>query len=403
MDKSPYKREFVQHIVTLARNLHATVIAEGIETEDELRQLQKLGIFAMQGYFIGRPEFEPFQLESLQLRIADEVAVDRFDAVSSLLEDTTVITSQRRVADILDYFKQNKRLLSIPVVDEGKVVGIVRRGHFMETMSSAFGRALFSNKPAQAIMQRNFLTIDAEAPLEKASALLTEHEDTIEHQVLLVTRQHQYAGVIPVPSLLRRITESKIQNARYANPLTLLPGNVPINQHIDQQISQEHAFCVLYFDLNYFKPFNDEYGYQQGDAVIQWFASLLERQYASLGHFVGHVGGDDFIVVVTGDDYLDAVQQELRQHFQCDVKSFYREQHIVDNFMLGRARNGRYQKFPLLDFSLAVVTVAANTAASHQDISIAAARLKSQAKRASNGVAVCHFADLILSQNSAQC
>ncbi|RUO63104.1 bifunctional diguanylate cyclase/phosphodiesterase [Pseudidiomarina insulisalsae] len=388
INNSPYKREFVQHIVTLAKNLHATVIAEGIETQEELRQLQKLGVFAMQGFLIGKPSRTPLPRHALTELFGAETGRERYDSLGSLLEDTTVVSSDRNVSDVLDYFQQNKRLIAIPVVDDQSVVGIIRRGQFMELMSTPFGRPLFAAKPARMVMQTNFLDIDVRAPLEQASALLTEHEDTIEQQILLIVDKDKYAGVIAVPSLLRRITELKIQNARYANPLTLLPGNVPINQTIDQHVSDGEAFSVMYFDLNYFKPFNDEYGYHRGDAVLQWFASLLEEYFPKSSHFVGHVGGDDFIVICRGQQNDLSTLKQLKRAFKEGIRSFYKAEHLNENGILGRARDGRYQRFPLLDFCVAILAVPPGATFSHQDIASAATKLKGKAKQANDGIAL---------------
>lgn len=387
INNSPYKREFVQHIVTLAKNLHATVIAEGIETHQELRQLQKLGIYATQGFLLGRPSPSPIVAQKLAQRMSQEDITDRYDALSTLLESTTVVESSRPIADILDYFEQNKRLIAIPVVDANTTVGIIRRGQFMELMSTPFGRPLFVRKPAYTVMQSNFLTVDIRAPLEQASALLTENEDTFEQQILIATNQYDYAGIIPVASLLRRITELKIQNARYANPLTLLPGNVPINQTIDQYVQDNSPFSVLYFDLNFFKPFNDEYGYHRGDAVLQWFAKLLEEYFPKEQHFVGHVGGDDFIVISRENKPNLTKLNHLKSAFREQVKSFYKNLHLEEKGMIGRARNGRFRKFPLLDFCVAIITIPSGASFSHQDIASMAAKMKSRAKQAKNGIA----------------
>ncbi|RTE85840.1 MULTISPECIES: GGDEF domain-containing protein [Gammaproteobacteria] len=385
---NPYKKEFVQHIVTLAKNLHATVIAEGIECMEELRQLQRLGIFAMQGYFIGMPS--PLHLPEGQIKhlLSNEDNILRDDSLEPLVEDTTVVDSERKVADLLDYFRQNKRLVAIPVVDHGVIKGIVRRGQFMELMSTPYGRALYAGKPIASVIQTNFLVIDVHSPIEQASALLTEHEDTLEQMVLLIVRQDEYAGIIPVPSLLRRITELRIQNARYANPLTLLPGNVPINQHIDQCSAANCEFSVLYFDLNNFKPYNDVYGYHQGDQIIQWFAQLLYETFTPKGHFVGHVGGDDFIVVVDEHEFEESLLTKLKTQFTQQIKDFYRPQHLEESSLFARSRDGQFKRFPLLDYSLAIVQLAKNSELSHQEVAALAAQLKSDAKRASNGIAI---------------
>lgn len=386
--KNPYKREFVQHIVTLAKNLHATVIAEGIETIQELRQLQKIGIFAMQGFLIGRPALEPLNNELLEALLAEENHLDRYNSLHALVEDTTVVTSSRRISDILDYFQQNNRLVAIPVVDNEQITGIIRRGQFMELMSSNFGRALYANKPVSLVMQTNGLIIDINAPLEQASALLTEHENTLDQHVLLIQKNGKYCGVIAVPSLLRRITEFRIQNARYANPLTLLPGNVPINQQIDLHITNQQAFFVLYFDLNNFKPYNDIYGYHQGDTVIQWFAQMLHETFTEQNYFVGHVGGDDFIVICD-KNFNKQLLDVLKAKFLEEIQGFYRQEHLETNTILARARNGRFQNFPILDYSVGIVEVIPNSIFSHQEVSSLAADLKRKAKANLKGVAQC--------------
>lgn len=49
----------------------------------------------------------------------------------------------------------------------------------------------------------------------------------------------------------------QIDAARYANPLTLLPGNVPIDEHILRLMNAGMRFAVCHCDLDSFKPFND--------------------------------------------------------------------------------------------------------------------------------------------------
>src|SRR5690606_23808102 len=112
----------------------------------------------------------------------------------------------------------------------------------------------------------------------------------------------------------------------------------------------------------------DEYGYHRGDAVIQWLAQLLTEHFSVDHHFVGHVGGDDFIVVSKTETVPDTLLATLKSCFQTEIISFYKQQHVEDNYMLGRARNGRYQKFPLLDYCVAIVEVPERCSLSHQEI-----------------------------------
>jgi GGDEF domain-containing protein len=99
------------------------------------------------------------------------------------------------------------------------------------------------------------------------------------------------------------ITEMQISAARYANPLTQLPGNVPINEHVDRMLSAASPFVAVYIDIDDFKPFNDTFGYRRGDDVIQLLARLLCEATDERLDFVGHIGGDDFFVIFRSADW----------------------------------------------------------------------------------------------------
>ena len=103
--------------------------------------------------------------------------------------------------------------------------------------------------------------------------------------------------------MLREITNLQIHAAKYANPLTILPGNVPINAHIDRLLENEQPFFSLLSDLDNFKPFNDAYGYRRGDELIQIIGHLLSNVAIDEKDFIGHIGGDDFILLFQSEDW----------------------------------------------------------------------------------------------------
>jgi EAL domain-containing protein (putative c-di-GMP-specific phosphodiesterase class I) len=67
MDKSPNDAAVVRSVIELGRDLGITVVAEGVETEANLRTLRHLGCAVAQGYHIGYPvsaaEFEAMAYE----------------------------------------------------------------------------------------------------------------------------------------------------------------------------------------------------------------------------------------------------------------------------------------------------------------------------------------------------
>ena len=118
----------------------------------------------------------------------------------------------------------------------------------------------------------------------------------------------------------------KIQQARHANPLTLLPGNVPIQQCLTRLLQQKREALICYVDIDNFKPFNDLYGYAKGDEVLLCLAHCLNESVDPSCDFVGHIGGDDFLLVLTSTDWERRIEQ-LLQEFHRRCRLFYRSEH----------------------------------------------------------------------------
>ena len=120
------------------------------------------------------------------------------------------------------------------------------------------------------------------------------------------------------PELLARIRGvlRRAKEMRQQSPLTGLPGNVRIEEEIESRVRSGASFAVLYADLDHFKAFNDHYGFMRGDEVIQFTAGLIQevaREAAGPGAFVGHVGGDDFVVVCDAEDAETLAERIVRR------------------------------------------------------------------------------------------
>jgi PleD family two-component response regulator len=144
-----------------------------------------------------------------------------------------------------------------------------------------------------------------------------------------------------------------------SNPLSHLPGNIAVKNRIMQLSSRKQGFAVIYLDLDNFKAYNDYYGYSKGDEVIRFVADLcrfeaLEEENGYKEIFVGHIGGDDFILVHPLRN-LEAFCDSLIKKFDEKIKSFYSLQDRTSGFILSKDRKGIQKKFPLMTLTLAVV------------------------------------------------
>jgi len=144
----------------------------------------------------------------------------------------------------------------------------------------------------------------------------------------------------------------------YASPLTRLPGNISIEAELKRRIADRAPLAVLALDIDHFKAYNDEYGYQKGDDIISIVSMLIVgvvRERGHRGDFVGHIGGDDFLVV-TRPDTIDAVAEEIIRRFDTTIPEHYSPEARARGFIEAVNRHGLRERFPLMSISVAGVT-----------------------------------------------
>ncbi len=159
--------------------------------------------------------------------------------------------------------------------------------------------------------------------------------------------------VARVKMLLRRTSRDL-----NANPLTKLPGNVSILNEIQDCINSKKLFSVCYIDLDKFKAFNDKYGFEKGDQVIKNTAKILIDSVQKKGtpqDFIGHVGGDDFVLITTSDK-SDGICKNVLTQFDSMAINLYNKEDRTKKYILTKNRQGKTKKIPLLSISIAVVS-----------------------------------------------
>ena len=164
-----------------------------------------------------------------------------------------------------------------------------------------------------------------------------------------------------------------------ANPLTRLPGNVTIETEILARIQKKTPFAVLYVDLNSFKAYNDTYGFVKGDDVIRETARILLTQSALAQGFVGHIGGDDFIVL-TVPEQAESLCQKLIAAFDAKAPDFYTPEDKARGYVETKDRRGQVTRFPLLSMAIGVVSNQVRPISSLGEVSKIGAEMKHFAK-----------------------
>nr|WP_314533487.1 bifunctional diguanylate cyclase/phosphodiesterase [uncultured Pseudomonas sp.] len=352
------KREFVGSILQIAKASRAQVIAEGIELVEELAVLTEMGVDLVQGYLLCRPQEQPPRDARTMLPKHESNTVALHDEgcdLSALLNEQPAVARDTPTATVLEAFRRQANLNSLAVLDaQGRPCGIVHRHSLSDALLKPFATDLFARKPISRLMSDDFLAVEMSQSLQQVSRLITSRARQRIEEDFIITLNGGYLGLGRVIDVLKLITELKIQQARYANPLTLLPGNVPIQQCLTRVLQEQRESVICYVDIDSFKPFNDIYGYGRGDEVLLCLAQCLNDRVDPSRDFVGHIGGDDFLLVLGPEDWRKRLNQ-LLDDFQSQCRRFYRSEHLEAGCFVAPNRQGVRQEFALLSLSIGVV------------------------------------------------
>ncbi len=377
----PLKAQFVRSLVDMARASGALLVAEGVEQAEELRVLRELGVAMGQGYLIARPQAEPGGARHYPLPRAPQQGADQRRPVArDLLQEVPYLTTAHNCEQAYQMFAASLHRFAIPVLHERRPVGLLTRHHVLETFAKPFNRELFAKKPCVALADAHPLLVSAEMDIQSLSGRVVEAEQRYLVDGFIIVEDGAYLGMGTGYDLMRLISEMQLSAARYANPLTGLPGNVPIGEEVQRLLEGGHPFVVAYVDLDHFKPFNDHYGYGAGDDLIRELGRILLSQLDVALDFAGHIGGDDFVLLLQSCNWRQRLQDIIRlfdqrvQAFFCAAARHAGGYHIAD-------RSGQMQFFPLTSVSIGVLPVLPGRFWSHYEVAAAATQAKKMAKK----------------------
>ena len=387
INHDPLKLQFVRSIQEIANKSGARIVAEGIETEEELIAIRDIGIALGQGYHIARPQSLPANAipDHIELTLGakyinKQQLLSKRNTVESLVKYSPYVAPELSNDAVLHLFELHAEINSIPVVRNGIPVGIISRYHITSQFSKQYYRELHGKSPCEIVMDSKPVIVEKSVSLHDLSDLMLQSDPQYLSIGFIVTENGTYAGMGSGHDLLRLFTQIQISAARYANPLTLLPGNVPINEHIDELLSAKTAFTACYFDLDFFKPFNDMHGYKKGDDVIQLIGTLLKEHCCEEFDFIGHIGGDDFIVLFQSQNWKQRCETILARFAEV-AKWFYSAEERVRGGMEVEDRQGNRSFQPLMSISIGAVNARPGQFESPHEVSSAAAIAKKQAKK----------------------
>lgn len=402
LQTSTAKFEALRSLVRMAESLDTLLIAEGVETGQELAILRDLGIPLVQGYLLARPAFDPAEsmpddvkkiLTSRQIAVFPEKnhVHAPHECAGKLLRPLPSVDRRTTVAEIALRFEHDDALESIPVVDGEIPIGLIHRQAFLDQLSKPYRREVYAKRSCTALMNVAPLIVEADVPIEALLQVLSGDDQRYLADGFIIVANGRYLGLGRGVDLVRSASALRVEAARHANPLTFLPGNIPISRHIERLLASGTTFVAAYVDLDNFKPYNDQYGYWRGDEMLKLAAGTLLEAVEPGIDFVGHVGGDDFVLLLQSARWSEVCAGAV-EVFRAAAVHCYTAEDRARGGLQAEDRQGNPTFFAFATLSIGAVKVTPGLFRSAQDLASAAASAKRLAKRR-GGDRVALFSD----------
>jgi len=388
--KDNFKKAIIKSFVEFANTTNTKIIAEGIEDVCDLYTLIEIGVHYGQGFLINRPDDNLLETpELIKKRIIDKntgLKKHIFSSSSNVnigeiaRQDSPVLESTACI-EIDRLFKSNANITGVPIVNSDHItVGLVMNSNFFSKVGTQFGWSIYMKRSVHIIMDSNPLIVDYYTPLDRISKIVISREEDKQYDYIIVEKDNKYYGVVTVISLLEKIMEFEVNVAKYSNPLTGLPGNVVIEDSICKLIVEKKEFSLLYFDINDFKAFNDTYGFENGDRILSFTASVIQKHTCLYKNsFIGHVGGDDFVAIIPGHNSYKLCQNIIDE-FDSNISNFYNEDDKKKGYIQSFNRNNKEENYPIMSISIAIVMDKNKEYTNIYDLTEDAAKIKKKCK-----------------------
>ena len=367
IDQDSKKKLFCSSIIDMAHIMGMQVIAEGVETQKEFYTCKDIGADFIQGFLVQKPTKNINEIKPIYNDISNLILDDKREDQNKFIDEQFIdkiepLPVNSSLYDIILHFKKNTEHNFVPIVDEFRYfLGIIYESDIKKISYSQYGLSLAQNQNFSTTLLKYLkpaLSVEISWGIDK---ILEMYNLNFQNSLgIFITNSDKYLGFINLNSLLTMSYKRNIEIATNQSPLTKLPGNNQIEKFIANsfrniQINTTH---IIYFDFNDFKPFNDIYGFRQGDRAILIFSELLQKRYPK-NSFIAHIGGDDFFVGLTDFTFEDVFELtlDIQNEFKYSAKNLYSNEDKELGYIVSKDRFGTTRNFNLLSVSCAIVEI----------------------------------------------
>lgn len=390
IDRNNSKYSLVKALMEFSTLSNTFLIAEGVETQGELEALIDLGVHYAQGYFIQKPDENIKDIrkdltEAILNLHNKKIGGKSYKSstatlyIKNLASPIETISPNVMVPIVYETLMNNPDMIGLCVAEDNIPLGIVTKEKLTLQLSGQHGFVLNQYKKISKLMDKDYLSVDYHTTLNIVSTMAMARSHDNLYDFVVVTKQDQLYGVVTVKDLLQVTTDIEISAAKHLNPLTGLPGNLMIEEKLIECIESDEEYIVAYIDIDNFKAYNDSYGFENGDLVIKLLSNTI-KSYLPDNEFLGHVGGDDFVIIL-GDKPNTDFFTNIIDDFEEKVLTFFNETDVHNGYITAKNRQGNILQFPLTTLTIVSVDSKTQTFEDERVLSETLAHLKTEEKQ----------------------
>ncbi|MFI9048628.1 EAL domain-containing protein [Streptomyces sp. NPDC053427] len=300
------RRAAVAAMRQLCEQVGGLLAIEGVETERQYAAARAAGVQLAQGHLFAPPArraavdvYLPAERPAQAARGSAPYSPPSGPPVAQFLQPAALLPMTASAGAVRSHLTGFPGVSGVLLVDtDGVPVRAIDRDRFLLSLSGRYGHALYADRPALRLADRP-RTVGADATAWQVLDLIADGErDRTGDDVAVVDERGRCMGVVHLADIVRALAESRVEEAARLNPLTRLPGSDAVNGEVDRRIAEGRAFALSWLDVDGFKQINDGAGFAAGDELIRSVGrTLAEVAAREPGARVGHIGGDDFLVL----------------------------------------------------------------------------------------------------------
>jgi len=388
IDKDETKLFLCRAMVDFCKNSGILLVAEGIETEEELKTLIQLNVDFGQGYFLEIPrqtflDMDPEKTEMIKLfhskKYAEKTKSSIYPKIGHLAKRGSCFHPDEVINTIYEKIGSSPMITDFVVVEDETALGLMSKAELNEMLGGRYGYNLHAGRNIRQYISDDFLRVNYNMSVDQVARLAMQRDSDELYDPVVVEQDGKYAGIVTVKDLLDSCAKMEIDIAMHSNPLTGLPGNLLIEKEIYNRVFGEQPYCILYYDIDNFQAYNNAYGFQNGDKLLGFTAELLKK-HAVKNEFIGHIGGGSFISVCDYhecEDFCKAIIEE----FSSNIHSFYRDEDVKKSYFASKNSHGVTDNFSLTTISITGISNKSKSYHNIDDFSNDIKRLKKKSKK----------------------